>query len=72
MNMGMNIKNSLFYKVLKMEHEEIERLKWIESEKAGHDIGWNHAWFIWTRKHKSLWMRRIYASGVKKNLTNEE
>lgn len=29
---------------------EIEQHKWIESEKAGHDIGWDRALLNWTRR----------------------
>ncbi len=33
------VKESLLYKEFLAEREEILRHKWIESEKAGHDIG---------------------------------
>ena len=61
------ISRSSYYRILKAEQDEINRLKWIESEKAGRDIGWHHAWFLWTTKHKSTWFSEIYASG-KKNI----
>ena len=54
---------STYYKVLKAEQEEINRLKWLESEKAGYDIGWHHAWFLWTTKHKAKWFAAIMVSG---------
>ena len=34
---------------------EIERHKWIESEKAGHDIGGNRAALDWLRRHYEHW-----------------
>lgn len=34
---------------------EIERHKWIESEKAGHDIGGNRAALDWMRRHYEHW-----------------
>jgi hypothetical protein len=33
------LKNSTLYREFQAEREEILRHKWIESEKAGHDIG---------------------------------
>ena len=66
MFVSIQIEESSLYRILKAEQEEINRLKWIESEKSGYDIGWHHAWFIWTRKYKSAWFRRIYESGKKK------
>ena len=35
--------------------QEIERYKWIESEKAGHDIGSVRAALDWTEKYAHLW-----------------
>lgn len=37
------------------EQEEIAKLKWIESEKAGHDIGEHRARWIWLTSHRSSW-----------------
>ena len=37
--------------------EEIKRHKWIESEKAGRDIG-DHAAFEWLEKHYEEWLRK--------------
>ncbi len=36
---------------------EIERHKWIESEKAGHDIGGNRAALDWMRRHYEHWKK---------------
>jgi hypothetical protein len=30
-------------------------LKWVESEKAGHDIGFEHALLDWIIKRRSAW-----------------
>ena len=49
------VKNSLLYVEFLAEREEILRHKWIESEKAGHDIGFERALFDWTIKHRSAW-----------------
>ncbi len=37
------VKNSVLYKEFLAEREEILKHKWIESEKAGHDIGFEKA-----------------------------
>ncbi|MGC3988243.1 MAG: DUF4032 domain-containing protein [Chthoniobacteraceae bacterium] len=43
------------YKELLAEREEILRHKWIESEKAGHDIGFDKALLDWVMKHRTHW-----------------
>jgi len=41
---------------------EIERHKWLESEKVGHDIGGNRAALDWLERHYEQWKRsRGYA-----------
>lgn len=49
------LKNSVLYKEFLAEREEILRHKWIESEKAGHDIGFEKALLDWIVKHRSTW-----------------
>ena len=36
---------------------EIERHKWLESEKAGRDIGGNKAALDWLERHYELWKK---------------
>lgn len=43
---------------------EILRHKWIESEKAGRDIGFDDALIDWTVNHRSAW-RRAYIAKAK-------
>jgi hypothetical protein len=52
---GELVKESLLYKEFLAEREEILRHKWIESEKAGHDIGFEKALLDWIVKHRSSW-----------------
>jgi hypothetical protein len=46
---------SSLYKEFLAEREEILRHKWIESEKAGGDIGFERALLDWIRKHRDEW-----------------
>jgi hypothetical protein len=49
------VKNSVLYKEFLAEREEILKHKWIESEKAGKDIGFERALLDWIVKHRSSW-----------------
>jgi hypothetical protein len=51
------LKNSSLYREFQAEREEILRHKWIESEKVGHDIGFERALTDWIVKHRSKWRR---------------
>ncbi len=48
---------SSLYRQFLAEREEILRHKWIESEKAGYDIGFERALVDWIVKHRSKWRR---------------
>ena len=52
------VKESLLYKEFLAEREEILRHKWIESEKAGHDVGFEKALLDWILKHRSSWRQQ--------------
>lgn len=54
-----NFSNSSYYRFLKQEQQEIEKLKWIESEKVGRDIGENKAVFLWTKNYRSKWVNSL-------------
>jgi hypothetical protein len=49
------LQRSSLYKEFLAEREEILRHKWIESEKAGKDIGFERALLDWIRKHRDGW-----------------
>lgn len=51
------LQNSSLYREFKAEREEILKHKWIESEKAGHDIGFEQALTDWIVKHRSKWRK---------------
>ena len=49
------VKRSLLYKEYSAELKEILLHKWIESEKAGYDIGFDRALVDWHLKYRSIW-----------------
>ena len=51
------VQNSTLYREFQAEREEILRLKWLESEKAGYDIGFERALTDWIMKHRAAWRR---------------
>jgi hypothetical protein len=52
----MNVSQTSLYKEFQALKEEVNRHKWIESEKVGYDIGFTKALIDWTIKHKSQWV----------------
>ena len=57
------LKNSSLYREFQAEREEILKHKWIESEKAGRDIGFERALTDWIIKHRSQWRKTRQAAG---------
>jgi hypothetical protein len=51
------LKNSSLYREFQAEREEILKHKWIESEKAGRDIGFERALTDWIIKHRTNWRK---------------
>ena len=62
------VKNSVLYKEFLAEREEILKHKWIESEKAGADIGFEKALLDWIVKYRSSW-RNKRSKGAKAKST---
>ena len=57
------VKNSVLYKEFLAERAEILKHKWIESEKAGKDIGFEKALLDWIVKHRSNWREKRMREG---------
>lgn len=57
------VKNSSLYREFLAEREEIMKHKWIESEKAHHDIGFERALTDWIVKHRAKWRKSRHAPG---------
>src|SRR3989338_10015679 len=51
------LKTSALYREFQAEREEVLRHKWIESEKAGYDIGFERALIDWIVKHRARWSK---------------
>lgn len=49
------IRHSSLYREFQAERDEILKHKWIESEKAGYDVGFEYALTDWIIKHRSTW-----------------
>jgi hypothetical protein len=49
---------SLFYQEFLAERDEILRHKWLQSEKAGYDIGFEKALLQWIGLHRACWVER--------------
>jgi len=56
------LRNSSLYREFLAEREEILKHKWIESEKAGRDIGFERALTDWIVKHRSKWRKERQAA----------
>ncbi len=50
--------------IQRSQQEEIEKYKWIESEKAGLDIGWERATAEWLDRHFPAWKRNNWDRAV--------
>ena len=56
------LKNSSLYREFLAEREEILKHKWLESEKAERDIGFERALTDWIVKHRSRWRKERQAA----------
>lgn len=54
---GILKKSPTVYQEFLAEREEILKHKWLESEKAGHDVGFEYALTDWIINHRSKWLK---------------
>ncbi len=52
------LKQSSLYREFLAERAEVLRHKWLESEKAGRDVGFEQALTDWMVKHRSEWRKQ--------------
>jgi hypothetical protein len=57
--LNADIRSFSLYRAFTAELEEILKHKWIESEKAGRDVGFDWALINWTTHHRRSW-RKAY------------
>lgn len=62
---GDPAKDSLLYREFLAERDEILRHKWIESEKAGHDIGFEKALLDWVLRYRADWRQQRLQAAAK-------
>lgn len=48
---------SLLYREVTAEKEEIMRHKWLLSERAGYDVGYIRALYDWMTNHRAEWRK---------------
>lgn len=58
------IESSNLFKLHELEKKEIEKIKWIESEKLGADIGQKRADWIWWAFYRDTWKKNLRESGI--------
>ena len=56
--MNKILENSKLYQEFLKEREEILKHKWIESEKAGHDVGFEWALLDWNFNYRNGWRNK--------------
>lgn len=48
--------------MLGIERDEINRVKWLESERLGYDCGIEYAIWVWETTERKKWLKRIRES----------
>ena len=57
--------------IIRSQQEEIAKYKWIESENAGHDIGWERAVREWLAQHFPGWKRDRWQHAIEEALRSQ-
>ena len=57
------LEKSSVYQQYLAEREEVLRHKWLESERAGRDIGFERALMEWIVNHRAKWRKSRQAAG---------
>ena len=55
--------HSSYLAFLRAEAEEIQKVKWCESERLGHDCGHDFAVWVWSMRYRHLWISGLKAAG---------
>ncbi|MEC8973343.1 MAG: DUF4032 domain-containing protein [Verrucomicrobiota bacterium] len=62
-SINARLKKSTLYQRYLAEREEVLRHKWLESERAGRDIGFERALMDWILNHRAKWRKSRPAAG---------
>jgi hypothetical protein len=57
--------------IVRSQAEEIKKHKWIESEKAGRDIGWERAAREWMQNYFPQWKQHRWNRAIAEALSTE-
>lgn len=49
--------------MLALEKVEIDRIKWLESERLGFDCGIDRAVWVWETRERAIWLKRLRETG---------
>ena len=60
----VRVKSNSLNAVVSDQRNEINKFKWIESERAGHDIGWDRAQQEWMLNHCADWIRHGWEEAI--------
>ncbi len=69
------VEESWIYREFRAMREEIEKHKWLESEKVGYDIGFEQAMVDWIVRYGGdwwRWRRRLWERERRKELQNRK
>jgi hypothetical protein len=67
---GDLVTDSLLYRHFQAQREEVLKHKWYESERAGHDIGFDRALTDWIIKHRATWIKQRRSEGELSGVTS--
>lgn len=59
-----SLSDSKLFNFIELERVEIAKIRWIESEKLGHDCGAERALWVWTWRYRDAWRKGLRASGL--------
>jgi hypothetical protein len=60
---SLESEDTLLFRILREQEQEILKHKWFESERAGRDVGYAFARIDWSLKHRQRWMIRRRGGG---------
>jgi hypothetical protein len=58
------VENSSYFNFLIAERLEIQKVRWIESERLKADCGQDRAVWVWVCQYRDAWRRGLRASGI--------